>query len=132
MEVRALMMSTNNICHRAAASRSSTPLRTWFRGCTTQLARRNSHRGCYRRILELKDNKLDRHLRGLSSSPEEVRVAYDAGTASLHVGIRVRIDELQLDGTMGRNTVETTVGHPPISEGLFLGVPSQVREEGAR
>src|SRR5690606_23811546 len=123
MEARVLMMSTNNILSPASGKPIINPTQDIVLGLYYATREKRYARGCFRENLGLKDNKLNGHLRGGYSSPEEVRVAYDAGDVELHAGIKVRLYEEDAEGNEVRKTVLTTVGRVLISEVLPPGVP---------
>ncbi|HXS19270.1 MAG TPA: DNA-directed RNA polymerase subunit beta', partial [Polyangiaceae bacterium] len=123
MEARVLMMSTNNILSPASGKPIINPTQDIVLGLYYATREKRYARGCYRDNLSLKDNKLAGHLRGFYSSPEEVRVAYDAGDVELHAGIKVRLVERDAEGNETRRTVQTTVGRVIISEILPDGIP---------
>src|SRR6187551_385834 len=123
MEARVLMMSTNNILSPASGKPIINPTQDIVLGLYYATREKRYAKGCFRDNLGLKDNKLSGHLRGVYSSPEEVRVAYDSGDAVLHAGIKVRLTEKDEDGNEVRRTVTTTVGRILISEVLPPGVP---------
>ncbi|RYZ66614.1 MAG: DNA-directed RNA polymerase subunit beta', partial [Proteobacteria bacterium] len=82
---------------------------------------RKFSRGSYREgsLSYDKDKGYTGSLRGVYSSPEEVRMAYDNDEVTLHSGIKVRV----IDPETGlRRTVQTTVGRCLISEILPEGL----------
>ena len=124
MEARVLMMSTNNMLSPASGKPIINPTQDIVLGLYYATRERRYDVGCYRPgSMTVKDNKLAGHLRGVFSGIEEVRMAYDAGTVSLHSGIRVRITEEDIEGDITTRTVQTTVGRVLISEILPPGVP---------
>jgi DNA-directed RNA polymerase subunit beta' len=123
MEARVLMMSTNNILSPASGKPIINPTQDIVLGLYYATRERKYADGCYRDGLTMQDNKLAGHLRGVYSSPIEVRMAYDAGTVGLHAGVKVRISETLKDGSVKHSTVDTTVGRVLISEVLPPGVP---------
>jgi len=124
MEARVLMMSTNNILSPASGKPIINPTQDIVLGLYYATRERKYSKGCFRdSSLGIKDNKLNGHLRGWFSSPDEVRMAYDSGSVALHAGIRVRIVEKQRDGSVIESTVDSTVGRVLISEALPPGVP---------
>ncbi len=123
MEARVLMMSTNNILSPASGKPIINPTQDIVLGLYYATREKKFAKGCFRENLGLKDNKLSGYLRGVYSSPEEVRVAYDAGDVELHAGIKVRLLEKDENGNEVLNTVTTTVGRILISEVLPPGVP---------
>src|SRR5690606_12537539 len=70
-------------------------------------------RGIYREealSYDASKQELSGYLRGVFSSPEEVRMAYDNGIVELHAGIRVRITDADEEGKSRSRVVNTTVG----------------------
>ena len=68
--------------------------------------------GCYREgtLTSTRRATLEGYLRGVYSSPEEVRMAYDTGEVDLHAGIKVRVDRHRRRGHQRTRVVHTTVG----------------------
>ncbi|MCS6796923.1 MAG: DNA-directed RNA polymerase subunit beta' [Myxococcota bacterium] len=95
MEARVLMMSTNNILSPANGKPIINPTQDIVLGLYYMTRERPFAKGCFR-----EDRKGD--LRGVFSSPAEVRMAYDAGAVDLHARVRVRIDGRLVDTTVGR------------------------------
>ncbi|CAB5108391.1 DNA-directed RNA polymerase beta' subunit (EC [Olavius algarvensis associated proteobacterium Delta 3] len=86
IEARALMLSSNNILSPANGSPIIVPTQDIVLGCyymTRSIAGAKGHGMVF-------------------SSPDEVRVAYDAGEADLHARIVVRMGEKRVDTTVGR------------------------------
>jgi DNA-directed RNA polymerase subunit beta' len=124
MEARVLMMSTNNILSPANGRPIINPTQDIVLGLYYATRERRFGRGCFREeSLKVQDGKLAGYLRGVYSSPEEVRMAYDNGVVDLHSGIKVRIDDVDEDGTSRSHVVSTTVGRVLISEILPKGIP---------
>jgi DNA-directed RNA polymerase subunit beta' len=128
MEARVLMMSTNNILSPASGKPIINPTQDIVLGLYYATRERKFAKGSYRADALKVDGKgkLDGYLRGVYASPDEVRMAFDAGEVALHSGIRVRVplvddngkplsDEL---GRPVRRMVETTVGRVLISDVL--------------
>jgi DNA-directed RNA polymerase subunit beta' len=86
MEARVLMMSTNNILSPANGKPVIAPSQDIVLGIYFLTRQRDGVKG---------DGKL-------FSSPEEVRIAYDAGEADLQAPIRVRMDGQRVETTVGR------------------------------
>jgi len=86
IEARVLMMSTNNILSPATGHPIIDPSQDIVLGCYYMTRERPGARGEGRRF----------------ASPEEVRVAYDAGELDVHAGIKVRLDGATVDTTTGR------------------------------
>jgi DNA-directed RNA polymerase subunit beta' len=86
IEARVLMMSTNNILSPATGHPIIDPSQDIVLGCYYMTRERPGAKGEAKRF----------------SSPEEVRVAYDAGEIEIHAGIKVRIDGELVDTTTGR------------------------------
>jgi DNA-directed RNA polymerase subunit beta' len=113
MEARVLMMSTNNILSPASGKPIINPTQDIVLGLYYATRERKYAKGCYREGSLKVDKKLDGHLRGVFSSPEEVRMAFDNGEVTVHSNIRVRV----IDPANGqRKMVSTTVGRCLISE----------------
>jgi DNA-directed RNA polymerase subunit beta' len=91
IEARVLMMSTNNILSPATGRPIIDPSQDIVLGCYYMTRERPGVLGEGRRY----------------ASPEEVRVAYDAGELDIHAGIKVR---------MNGATAETTTGRVLLSE----------------
>ena len=86
IEARVLMMSTNNILSPATGRPIIDPSQDIVLGCYYMTRERLGSRG-----------------EGmLFSSPDEVRVAYDAGEIEIHAGIKVRMNGALVDTTTGR------------------------------
>ncbi|MCL4160998.1 UNVERIFIED_CONTAM: hypothetical protein GTU68_032748, partial [Idotea baltica] len=56
-------------------------------------------------------------------SPEEVRISFNEGRLDLHAVIKVRIDQLQDDGTTKPEIIETTAGKVIFNEAVPASVP---------
>ena len=83
IEARVLMMSTNNILSPATGRPVIGPTQDIVLGCYYMTRERPGSRG-----------------EGMPlSSPEEVRIAYDAGEMHIHATLKVRIDEDIVDPT---------------------------------
>jgi len=101
IEARVLMMSTNNILSPATGRPIIDPSQDIVLGCYYMTRERLGSRG-----------------EGMVfSSPEEVRVAYDAGEIEIHAGIKVR-----MNGAL----VETTTGRILLSEIVPEGIPFEI------
>ncbi len=121
MEARVLMMSTNNILSPANGKPIINPTQDIVLGLYYATRERKYSRGCYREggLTVDKNGVAQGYLRGVYSSPEEVRMAFDNAEVTIHTGIRVRVIDPE-DGT--RKTVNTTVGRCLISEVLPEGL----------
>jgi len=98
MEARVLMMSTNNILSPAHGKPIILPTQDIVLGLYYMTRERAFAKGCWREP----DKKAKRiSLRGVFSSPAEVRMAYDHGEVDLQAAIKVRI---------GGGLEKTTVG----------------------
>jgi len=86
IEARVLMMSTNNILSPATGRPIIDPSQDIVLGCYYMTRERPGAMGEGRRY----------------ASPEEVRVAYDAGELDIHAGVKVRMNGAMLDTTTGR------------------------------
>src|SRR6202167_4589941 len=109
LEARALMMSSNNILSPANAKPIINPTQDIVLGLYYATRERKFSKGCYREGSMTVDKKghAEGYLRGVYSSVDEARMAYDHGEVTLHSGIRVRIVDPE-DGR--RRVVNTTVG----------------------
>ena len=94
MEARVLMMSTNNILSPANGRPIINPTQDIVLGLYYATRERKFAKGCYREGSLTVDKKghAEGYLRGVYSSVDEVRMAYDHGEVTLHSGIRVRIE----------------------------------------
>jgi DNA-directed RNA polymerase subunit beta' len=115
MEARVLMMSTNNILSPANGRPIINPTQDIVLGLYYATRERKFAKGCYREgtLTVGKKGELEGYLRGVYSSPEEVRMAYDNDEVTIHTGIRVRVVDPE---TGVRKIVNTTVGRCLISE----------------
>ncbi|QQR80841.1 MAG: DNA-directed RNA polymerase subunit beta' [Deltaproteobacteria bacterium] len=86
IEARVLMMSTNNILSPASGKPIIVPSQDMVLGIYYLTREMPFARG---------EGKI-------FSSPDEVRIAYDAGELDLHARIKVRIDDVRYDTTAGR------------------------------
>jgi DNA-directed RNA polymerase subunit beta' len=121
MEARVLMMSTNNILSPANGRPIINPTQDIVLGLYYATREKKFARGCYREGSLTVDKKghAEGYLRGVYSSPEEVRMAYDNDEVTIHTGIRVRV----IDPENGiRKIVNTTVGRCLIAEILPDGL----------
>src|SRR5579862_1201303 len=121
MEARVLMMSTNNILSPANGKPIINPTQDIVLGLYYATRERKFAKGSYREGSMTIDKKghPEGYLRGVYSSPEEVRMAFDNEEVTIHSGIRVRV----IDPESGiRKTVNTTVGRCLISEILPEGL----------
>ena len=131
MEARVLMMSTNNILSPANGKPIINPTQDIVLGLYYATREQRFARGSYKEGTLKVDKKgnLSGHLQGVFASPEEVRMAYDAGAVALHSRIKVRVPEIDesdkpvLDehGRAKRHLVQTTVGRVLVSEVLPPG-----------
>jgi len=105
IEARVLMMSVNNILSPAHGKPIATPTQDMVLGIYYLTKKKKGAKG---------EGKI-------FSGPEEVRIAYDAGTLDEHAEIKVR---------MNGNYVETTVGRVLFSEEVPEGIPfSMINKE---
>jgi DNA-directed RNA polymerase subunit beta' len=121
MEARVLMMSTNNILSPANGKPIINPTQDIVLGLYYATRERKFAKGHYREGTLTVDKKgmAEGLLRGVYSSPEEVRMAFDNEEVTIHTGIRVRV----IDPETGiRIKVNTTVGRCIISEVLPDGL----------
>ncbi len=125
MEARVLMMSTNNILSPASGRPIINPTQDIVLGLYYATRMRRFAKGSYRENALSYDEKtgVQGYLRGVYSSPDEVRMAYDNGLIDLHAGIKVRITDSDEDGTDRQRMVTTTVGRVLISDVLPEGIP---------
>ncbi len=93
MEARVLMMSSNNILSPAHGRSIINPTQDIVLGIYYMTRERPFARGEGR----------------IFASPEEVRVAYDAGTVDLHARIVVRMDGKRVETTVGRTLLTEIV-----------------------
>jgi len=131
MEARVLMMSTNNILSPASGRPIINPTQDIVLGLYYMTRQRPFARGERTDQADLTAEQLgfsklsneDKHvarvksLEGIYASPEEVRMAYDAGELELHARIKCRV-EGQLH--------ETTCGRVLVSEILPVEVPFEL------
>ncbi|HVJ15531.1 MAG TPA: DNA-directed RNA polymerase subunit beta' [Polyangiaceae bacterium] len=126
MEARVLMMSTNNILSPASGRPIINPTQDIVLGLyyATRLRRwaAGSHREDTLKYDE-KSGQIEGYLRGVFSSPEEVRMAYDAGVVELHAGIKVRIEDHDEEGNLRTRVLPTTVGRVLVAEVMPPEVP---------
>ena len=92
METRVLMMSTNNILSPAHGKPVINPTQDIVLGIYYMTIMRPFAKGCYN----------EKTRTGIFSSPEEVRMAYDAGEAGLHARIICKLQGKRYDTTVGR------------------------------
>ncbi len=121
MEARVLMMSTNNILSPANGKPIINPTQDIVLGLYYATRERKYAKGHYRddSFKVDKNGKFEGYFRGVFSSPDEVRMAFDHGQVTVHTNIRVRV----IDPENGkRRTVNTTVGRCIISEVLPEGL----------
>jgi DNA-directed RNA polymerase subunit beta' len=104
IEARVLMMSTNNILSPANGKPIIVPSQDMVLGIYYMTRERPFTKGSGK----------------IFSSPEEVRIAYDAGEADLQAKIKVRLVPAQ---NAPREIVETTVGRVLLSEILPAQIP---------
>src|SRR5450432_3311851 len=126
MEARVLMMSTNNILSPASGRPIINPTQDIVLGLYYATRMRRFVEGSHREnslTYDEKSKSLHGYLRGVFSSPEEVRMAYDNGVVDLHAAIKVRITDIDDDGNADTKLVLTTVGRVLISEVLPQGLP---------
>jgi DNA-directed RNA polymerase subunit beta' len=100
MEARVLMMSTNNILSPAHGKPIILPSQDIVLGLYYMTRERAFAKGAYRPPAP--KEKGHPSLRGVFSSAEEVRMAYDHGEVELQAAIRVRVDGERVDTTVGR------------------------------
>src|SRR6185437_15224588 len=99
MEARVLMMSTNNILSPANGKPIINPTQDIVLGLYYATRERKFSKGSYRAdTLRITETGTEGYLRGVYASPEEVRMAYDAGEVVLHAGIRARVPVIDEEG----------------------------------
>jgi DNA-directed RNA polymerase subunit beta' len=126
MEARVLMMSTNNILSPASGRPIINPTQDIVLGLYYATRMRRFVEGSYREgtmTYDEKSGQMQGYLRGVFSSPDEVRMAYDNGTVHLHAQVKVRVEDLDEEGHNRSRVVLTTVGRVLISEVLPDGIP---------
>jgi DNA-directed RNA polymerase subunit beta' len=96
METRVLMMSTNNILSPASGKPIINPTQDIVLGLYYMTRERPFCRGDYKSAEKKGD------FTGIYASPEEVRMAFDAGAVELHAHIKMRWDGAIIDTTVGR------------------------------
>ena len=118
MEARVLMMSTNNILLPASGKPIINPTQDIVLGLYYATRAKKYGKGCYREdALATKG-----FVRGLYSSPSEVRMAYDAGEVEIHSDIRMRVTDVDAEGNEKKRVVTTTVGRVLVAEILPEGL----------
>ena len=103
MEARVLMMSTNNILSPANGRPIINPTQDIVLGLYYATRMRRFAPGSFRDeslSFDEKQGQLSGHLRGVFSSPGEVRMAYDNGVVHLHAGVRVRVTDRDEEGNL--------------------------------
>ena len=100
MEARVLMMSTNNILSPANGRPIINPTQDIVLGLYYATRERKFAKGSFREgSLEVdKKGHAEGYLRGVFSSVDEVRMAYDNDEVTLHSGIRVRVRPTTAEG----------------------------------
>src|SRR5947209_3417875 len=119
LEARVLMMSTNNILSPANGKPIINPTQDIVLGLYYATRERKFAKGSFRDgslTYDKNAKKLEGHLRGVFSSPGEVRMAYDNGEVDLHAGVRVRVTDLDDEGKKRTRMLLTTVGRVLVSE----------------
>ncbi|MBI1909004.1 MAG: DNA-directed RNA polymerase subunit beta' [Deltaproteobacteria bacterium] len=109
IETRVLMMSTNNILSPASGKPIIVPTQDMVLGI----------------YYMTREVPFSRREGRLFASPEEVRIAYDAGEVDLHSKIKVRIKGVSPkgDSPKGQRLVETTTGRILLSEIIPQKIP---------
>jgi len=126
MEARVLMMSTNNILSPASGRPIINPTQDIVLGLYYATREKKFARGGYKKDalrFDEGEQKLVGAPRGVFSSPDEVRMAYDNGIVDLHAGVRCRVTDRDEDGVERVRTVTTTVGRVLLAEIMPTGVP---------
>jgi DNA-directed RNA polymerase subunit beta' len=116
MEARVLMMSTNNILSPANGKPIINPTQDIVLGLYYATRERKFAKGSYREGTFTVDKKghIEGYLRGVYSSPEEVRMAYDNEEVTTHTGIRVRVIDPET-GSAARSTRPSVAASSPRS-----------------
>jgi len=119
IETRVLMMSTNNILSPAHGKPIIVPSQDMVLGLYYMTRERSFVKGEYREFLDAK-GQATQPPQGVFGSPEEVRMAYDAGEADLQAKIKVRIEP-----AIGKEpeVVESTVGRVLLREVVPASIP---------
>ncbi|MGE0326553.1 MAG: DNA-directed RNA polymerase subunit beta', partial [Polyangiaceae bacterium] len=124
MEARVLMMSTNNILSPANGRPIINPTQDIVLGLYYATRARKSAKGAFKEgSFKADGEKAEGFIAGVYASPNEVRMAYDNGSAELHAPIRVRIQDKDEEGNPRSRIVDTTVGRVLISEILPPQIP---------
>src|SRR4051794_14224121 len=125
MEARVLMMSTNNILSPANGKPIINPTQDIVLGLCYATRERKFVKGSFRDgslTCDKNGKNVQGYLRGVFSSPAEVRMAYDSGELDLHSGVMVRVTDLDEEGKERTRRVQTTVGRVLVSEVLPPGI----------
>ncbi|MEI6305226.1 MAG: DNA-directed RNA polymerase subunit beta' [Deltaproteobacteria bacterium] len=120
VEARVLMMSTNNILSPAHGKPIIVPSQDMVLGAYYMTRDRICAKGEYYRPTD-KELKAGAVVSGVFSSPDEVRIAFDAGEVDLQAQIKVRMKNLDTDEKT--QMVDTTVGRIILREILPDTVP---------
>ena len=107
MEARVLMMSTNNILSPANGKPIINPTQDIVLGLYYMTREKPFEKGGFR-----DDAEGENKFRGVYSSPEEVRMAFDAGEVNLHAKIKLRWQGELHDTTVGRVLVAEVLPKP--------------------
>ena len=107
MEARVLMMSTNNILSPANGKPIINPTQDIVLGLYYMTREKPFERGGYR-----EGSEKDGSFTGIFSSPEEVRMAFDAGEVALHAKIKLRWEGELYETTVGRVLVSEVLPKP--------------------
>ena len=128
MEARVLMMSTNNILSPASGKPIINPTQDIVLGLYYATRERKFARGCFRDgSFTIKDGVPSGYLRGVYSSPDEVRMAYDHGELTIHTGVKVRIVDTDPEtGKSRTRLLATTVGRCLVGEALPPEMPFEL------
>ena len=117
MEARVLMMSTNNILSPAHGKPIIIPSQDIVLGLYYMTRERSFVRG------EHRDSASGQYSRGVYSSPDEVRMAYDHGALDLQARIKVRMIDPDGNNPGRKQLVETTCGRVLLSDILPEDMP---------
>jgi len=120
VEARVLMMSTNNILSPAHGKPIIVPSQDMVLGAYYMTRDRVGAKGEYFRPSD-KELKAGKTVSGVFSSPDEVRIAFDAGEVDMQAKIRVRMKNLVADERP--QMIDTTVGRIILREILPEQVP---------
>jgi len=120
VEARVLMMSTNNILSPANGKPIIVPSQDMVLGAYYMTRDRINVKGEFYKPSE-KDLEAGKNASGIFSSPDELRIAFDAGEVDLQAKVRVRMKNLATDEKT--QLIDTTTGRILLREVLPASVP---------